>query len=68
VLQDFIGPLSLYQGTTDTEYEAHEKYTTYITGFKKHNPEAALDGDNAGSDPKKKKKKGKGKWWSHIMH
>lgn len=60
VLQDFIGPLSLYQGTTDVEYEAHEKYTTYITSFKKPSLEANLEADNAGNDPKKKKKK-KGK-------
>ena len=60
-LPEFIGPLSLCANTMDDQYEEFKKFTDYITedGARRDKVEAALRGDDADGDAKKKGKKKK---------
>lgn len=63
VLSEFIGPLSMCSQTMQDQWEDLKKFTSQITGDDKRLAalKAAVEGDDAGGDPKKAKKKKKGK-------
>ena len=62
-IQEFIGPLSLYQSTMQDEYQDIQKFTDFITGdgSRRDKLEAALKGDDDDGDGGKGKKKKKKK-------